>query len=378
MARPCGPPPAGGRERIRMVGHERPCRAGGVRLAGRCHAKPRRGQLDRRSSAPDRRFTPGVTPGATPGVRRAGAAGGCAHPARDAPAAAVREVGRGASRRGGTLARMARWRGSDARGRGRGVRAPALRHGLVGRHRPEPLRPPGGGGVPGRGVAARGLAGRRRNGREAGIAQGGDRSLRLHRTGQPVARHGRGPLRERTGDAGDARPVRRRARARARRLAPRRDVRPPRRRGRPGRSAVEAAGDLRARMRPRGAVVESRHPAGRGARPQPGRNRGGAHRGGVQPGGRPASRGGAGRARRRVARRGRDGGGVRTGLARRGCAERSQFGLAGRGSVHRRGQRGAPGHQRPGGGDCRDPRASGGGRHPGRAGCARAPPTTAP
>ena len=56
------------------------------------------------------------------------------------------------------------------------------------------LRPPGGGGVPRRGVIARGLAGDRRNGSETGIARSGHRGIRLHRTGQPVAGHGRGAL----------------------------------------------------------------------------------------------------------------------------------------------------------------------------------------
>ena len=287
MARPWGTPAAGGRERVRMVGHERPCRAGGIHLAGRCRARaPRWERLDRRSSAADRRFNPGV--------RRAATVEGRACPAGDSSAAALRKVGRGASRRGGTLSRMARRTWRCARGRERGVRSPALRHGLVGRHRPEPLRPSDRSGVPGRGVAARGSAGDRRDGRGAGIAQGDDRGVRLYRAGQPVARHGRGALRKRAGGTRGTRPVRRGARGRARRFPARRDVRPARRRGRPGRSAVETAGDLRARMRPRGAVVEPRHPAGRGARTQPGRDRGRAHRGRVQPGGRLAPRGGAG------------------------------------------------------------------------------------
>ena len=72
-----------------------------------------------------------------------------------------------------------------------------------------------GGGVPRRRVAARGFAGGRRDGRQAGIAQGLDRGLRLYRTGQPVAGYGRGALRERAGGARGARPVRGNARGRA-------------------------------------------------------------------------------------------------------------------------------------------------------------------
>ena len=287
MARPLGPPAARGGERVRMVGHERPCRAGGIHLPWRCRARPPRwGRLGRRSSAADRRFDPDV--------RRVAAAAGSACPADNSSAAAFRKVGSGASRRGGTLSRVARRTWRRARGRERGVRSPALGHGLDGRHRPEPLRPSDRSGVPGRGVAARGSAGDRRDRRESGIAQGDEGGVRLYRAGQPVAGHGRGALRKRAGGPRGARPVRRGARGRARRFSARRDVRPPRRRGRSGRPAVEAAGDLRARMRPRGAVVEHRHPAGRGARTQPGRDRGRAHRGRVQPGGWLAPRGGAG------------------------------------------------------------------------------------
>ena len=82
--------------------------------------------------------------------------------------------------------------------------------------------------------------------RGGGRRQGG---VRLHRAGQPVARHGRSTLRERAGVPCGARPLRRPARGGARRLAAGRDVRPARRGGRPGRSAVEAAGDLRAGVR---------------------------------------------------------------------------------------------------------------------------------
>ena len=277
-----------------MVWHERPCRAGRIHPAGRRCGRPRRGPMDRRRSESDPRFAAGAG--------RVAAVRGRACPAHDAPAAALRKDGRGAARRRGSLSRMARRTGGGGSGRGRCVRSPALRHGLVGRHRPEPLRPPGGGGVPGRGVAARGFAGDRRDRPGTGIAQGGHRRIRLHRTGQPVAGHGRGAVRQRAGGSSGARPVRRSARERAWRVAARRDVRPSRRSGRPGRSAVEAAGDLRARMRPCGALVEPRHPAGCGARTQPWRDRGGAQRRGVRPGGWPASCGGARRADRRVAR----------------------------------------------------------------------------
>ena len=91
-----------------------------------------------------------------------------------------------------------------------------------------------------------------------------------------------------------------------------------------------------------------------------------------------APRGGAGCADRRVARRRRDGSGLRAGLACSGGAGRAQRGVAGRRPLHRRGQRGAPGRQRSGGGDRRHPRASGDEGHSGCAGCARAPPITAP
>ena len=116
-----------------------------------------------------------------------------------------------------------------------------------------------------------------------------------------------------------------------------------------------------------GAVVKPRHPAGRGARTQPGRGRGGALSGRVRPGGRIAPRRSAGCAGRRLARQGCDGSGIRTGRARGGSTERAQCGVAGHRPLHRRRQRGASGHKRSGGGGLRDPRAPGGSRHSGRA-----------
>ena len=134
----------------------------------------------------------------------------------------------------GVAARYIEWldeQGEALAADGATSRSTAFRHGLVGRHRPEPLWLPVGSGVRRRGVAARGFAGDCRDERKNGIAQGFDGGVRLHRTGQPVAGHGRGAVRKRAGDAGGTRPLRRSARARARRLAARRDVRPPRRRG---------------------------------------------------------------------------------------------------------------------------------------------------
>ena len=272
---------------------------------------------------------------------------------------------------------MARRTWRRAFGGRHGIRNASRGHGLVGRHRPQPLRPPGGSGIPRCGVAACGSAIDCRDERKAGIAQGVDRGVRLHGTGEPVAGHGRGALRKRAGGARGARPVRRGAAGSTRRLAAGRDVRTPRCSGRPGRSPVETAGDLRARVCSRGALVEPRHPAGRGARSQPGRDRGGAHRRRVQPGGWPAPCRGTGRTGRGPARRGGDGGGVRTRFPRRPGAGRAQCGLRRHRHLYRRRQRGAAGRQRPRGGDYGDPRSPGGTGHSGRTVCARAPPTTA-
>ena len=173
------------------------------------------------------------------------------------------------------------------------------------------------------------IEGARRGRRGTGAAGGGEGGVRLYRAGEPVGRNGGGSLRARAGGPGGAGPLRRAASRRAGRLLARRDVRADRLGRRPRRSAVEAAGDLRARMRAHRAVGECRDSTRRGVRTQPRGDRGRAHRGGVRPGGRAEIRGGAGGADRGVAGSGGDGGGVRAGVPGVGGARRAQRRLRG-------------------------------------------------
>ena len=206
MARPLGPPAARGGERVRMVGHERPCRAGGIHLPWRCHARPppmgtvgiagapRPIAVSIPTSVASPRRQEALAPRTTRLLLLSGKS-----------EAALRDV----------AARYLEWldgHGDALAAENAASGPPALGHGLDGRHRPEPLRPSDRSGVPGRGVAARGSAGDRRDRRESGIAQGDEGGVRLYRAGQPVAGHGRGALRKRAGGPRGARPVRRGAR----------------------------------------------------------------------------------------------------------------------------------------------------------------------
>ena len=86
----------------------------------------------------------------------------------DPPSPAVGEVGRRAASARRPVSRVARRAERLARRGRRGRCAPALRPRVDGRHRPEPLRAPGGGRVPRRRVAPGGPAGRRGGGRGPG------------------------------------------------------------------------------------------------------------------------------------------------------------------------------------------------------------------
>ena len=269
------------------------------------------------------------------------------------------------------LSHLARRAGVDPRGRRRGVRSAAFRHGVVGWHRPEPFRAPRRRGVPRRGLVARrpdGARGRRgREGLGGGCAHRDEGGLRLHRAGEPVGRHGRGTLRERTGGPRGAGPLRSGARRGSGHLAARRDVWATRCGGRAGRSAVEAAGHLCARVRARGALGKRRDQAGRGPRPQLGRDRGRADGRRVQPGGGASLRCSAGCVAGRASRRGCDGGGLRAALPRgrgRGRAERR---LRRAGPERRGRQRRPPGGERPQGGSGGVARSLRGGGGPRRA-----------
>ena len=95
VAGPCGSSPAGGGERIRMVGDERARRRSGIRNGPRRRRSPGRA-VARRTRASDHRFLPEVGRART--ARRRTSRG-----ARGALPAAVREVGGGAPRTGRPL-----------------------------------------------------------------------------------------------------------------------------------------------------------------------------------------------------------------------------------------------------------------------------------
>ena len=166
-----------------------------------------------------------------------------------------------------------------------------------------------------------------------------------------MGRDGRGSPRARAGGAGGARALRFAAAGGARRVAPRRDVRAERLTGRPRRSEVEAARDLRARVRARRPVGERRDTAERRGRAQPRGDRGRPGRRGVRSRGWAPVRRGARGAHRGVAGRRGDGRGVRARIPGRGDARRAQRVLGRAGREHRRRQRRAPGGKRPGGGN---------------------------
>ena len=225
--------------------------------------------------------------------------------------------------RGSPPERFAIWPRTTSRGSTSGARGgrPANRRRRRHRLPTSRGRPGSGGATSGSGRGSRSGTPRRSETVSPGARLGGGRfgaagaregGLRLYRASQPVGRHGARPLRAGTGGPCGAGPLRRAAAQRARRLPSRRHVRPGGVGGGPRRAEVEAARDLRARMRPRGPVVERRDTPRRGARTQPRGDRGGARRGGVRSGGRAALRRRPGGAHRGAARGGGDGGGVRS------------------------------------------------------------------
>ena len=169
------------RQRVQHLGRERARHRRGVRRAqGRRRGAGRMARARRRAAA-GRRVPPGI-------ARRTAARRGGEGPARDAAAAALRQVGDGATGAGPALPRLARRAGGRAGGGGCGRErdGASLRHGVDRRHGPQPLPPPRRPGVRGRRLPARGIARARRGGRAAGAARGDDGGLRLQqaRAGQ--------------------------------------------------------------------------------------------------------------------------------------------------------------------------------------------------
>ena len=159
---------------------------------------------------------------------------------------------------------------------------------MDGGYRPESLRLPDGGGVPRCRIAA-GVSERPGGVRPGHRASNGDKGrLRLHRTGEPVGRHGTGPVRERAGGKGCPGPVRGCLPRGERGLPAGRDVRPRRGEWRPGRHRLGAAGPVCAGVRPDGPLGQRGHRAQRRAGTQRGGDCGGARGRGPQPGGRHA------------------------------------------------------------------------------------------
>ena len=252
--------------------------------------------------------------------------------AHHSPSAAVGQVGRGASRAGGTLSVMARRRGRRDLFARRGIRFAARRHGMDRQRGTEPLQPPGGCGVPGRAIAARAPVGALRDGRRAGGGGAGEDCIRLPGRHGRTGRNGRDSPRERAGRPGRAGTLRGGVPGFRRGIAARRDVRTLGRRRRSPRSRLEAPGALRAGMRSRRTVVQRRGATRRRARSGHGRDCGSAGCRHARPGRRLAPGGGAGAAARSPAA-----GGRAVGHSRRPSGNARRHGdFPGRGNVRER------------------------------------------
>ena len=193
--------------------------------------------------------------------RRVGRGWGAGQGARrphGSPSAALGQVGRGASGAGGTLPVMARRRARrDLRARRR-ARSAALRHGMDRQRGTEPLRPPGGGGVPGCAIAARGPVEALQDGRWAGGGGAGKDCICVLGRHRRVGRNGRDPPPERAGRPGRAGTLRDGVPGSRSGIAARSDVRTGGKRRRSPRSRLESARGLRAAMRSCRTVVQRR------------------------------------------------------------------------------------------------------------------------